>query len=222
MEPAVTGTLNVLKACSEARVKRVVYVSSVAAVTLNPDWPQDKVKDEDCWSSKQYCKTTGEWYCLSKTAAESEAWEYARESGLDLVTVCPSMVLGPLLQPTLNATSLFLVKILKGENETTENKFRVIVDVRDVADALLLTYVKPEAAGRYICGPHLIKTHDLMEKLRNMYPNYNYPKNYIVVDRDLVTELSSEKLKKLGWNYRPFEETLADSVECYREAGHLN
>ncbi|KAK7820107.1 putative anthocyanidin reductase [Quercus suber] len=43
IEPAVKGTLNVLKACLEAKVKRVVVVSSFAAVAMNPSWPKDQV-----------------------------------------------------------------------------------------------------------------------------------------------------------------------------------
>ena len=58
MEPAVKGTLNVLKACSEANINRVVFVSSVAAVSMNPDWPKGQAKDETCWSDKEYCRRT--------------------------------------------------------------------------------------------------------------------------------------------------------------------
>ncbi|KAG8386515.1 hypothetical protein BUALT_Bualt03G0156500 [Buddleja alternifolia] len=36
VEPAIRGTLNVLKACSEAQVKRVVLVSSVAMIAMKP------------------------------------------------------------------------------------------------------------------------------------------------------------------------------------------
>ena len=56
--PAVTGTLNVLKACSEAKVKRVVVVSSTVAVFMIPNWPHDKVLNEECWSDTEYCRTT--------------------------------------------------------------------------------------------------------------------------------------------------------------------
>lgn len=56
-----------------------------------------------------------------------------------------------------------------------ENKLRMIVDVRDVAEAILLAYEKPEAEGRYICTAHSIKTKDLVDKLRSIYPQYNYP-----------------------------------------------
>lgn len=58
VEPAVKGTLNVLKACSEAKVGRVVVVSSVSAVAMIPNWPKDRVMDESCWSDKDYCKET--------------------------------------------------------------------------------------------------------------------------------------------------------------------
>ena len=33
---------------------------------------------------------------------------------------------------------------------------------------------------------------------------------------------SSEKLKMLGWKYRPLKETLVDTVECYKAAGLLD
>jgi nucleoside-diphosphate-sugar epimerase len=54
------------------------------------------------------------WYCLSKTEAESQALEFAKRNGLDVVTVCPTLVLGPILQPTVNASSLVLIRLLKG------------------------------------------------------------------------------------------------------------
>ncbi|XP_038703165.1 cinnamoyl-CoA reductase 1-like [Tripterygium wilfordii] len=220
LEPAVRGTLNVLKASIEAKVRRVVVVSSVVAVFMNPMWPKDQVKDETCWSDKEYCRTTKNWYSLSKTEAESEALEYAKRSGLDVVTVCPSLIFGPLLQPTVNASSLVLVKLLQGGYETTVNKCRDTVDVRDVAKALLLVYEKPEAEGRYICMAHSMMTRDLVEKLKGINPNYNYPKNFTeVAEKELLT---SEKLQRLGWSFRPLEETLIDSIESYRKAGILD
>jgi nucleoside-diphosphate-sugar epimerase len=48
------------------------------------------------------------WYCLSKTEAESEAWECAKRSGLDVVTICPSLILGPILHSAVNASSKVL------------------------------------------------------------------------------------------------------------------
>jgi nucleoside-diphosphate-sugar epimerase len=56
MEPAVKGTMNVLQACSAANVHRLILVSSLTACFFNPGWPQDKIKDESCWSDKEFCK----------------------------------------------------------------------------------------------------------------------------------------------------------------------
>ncbi|XP_057975589.1 cinnamoyl-CoA reductase 1-like [Malania oleifera] len=221
MEPAVKGTLNVLKACYKAKVKRVVVVSSGAAVFMNPSWPEGKLKDESCWSDKDYCRNTKNWYCLSKTEAEIETLEFAKKTGLDVVTVCPALVFGPMLQPSLNASSLFLVKLLKEGHETVENKHKPIVDVRDVAEALLLVFEKPEAEGRYICTAHMTNLGDLVDKLRSIYPNYNYPKSFTEEEGVDVRGLSSEKLQKLGWKYRPLEETLIDSIQSYQECGLL-
>ncbi|XBI11810.1 hypothetical protein VPH35_138790 [Triticum aestivum] len=218
--PAVTGTLNVLKACYEAKVKRVVMVSSIAAVFNNPNWPKGKVFDEDSWSDEDLCRKGEDWYFLSKTLAEREAFAYAAKTGLDVVTICPSLVIGPLMQSTVNASSNILLNYLKGERDTVENKIRNIVDVRDVADALLLAYENPEASGRYICSSKPVKVSDMISVLKTLYPMYTYSKNFTEVEENTI--YSSEKLQKLGWTFRPLEKTLGDSVESYRASGVLN
>ncbi|XP_020966124.1 cinnamoyl-CoA reductase 2-like [Arachis ipaensis] len=115
IEPAVKGTTNVLEASLEAKVERVVYVSSVAAAFMNPNFPNDKVIDESCWSDKDYCRKSNNWYCFSKTEAEEQALDFAKRTGLDVVSICPTLVLGPILRSSIvNASSLVLLKILKG------------------------------------------------------------------------------------------------------------
>ncbi|KAM7252947.1 hypothetical protein ACFE04_025565 [Oxalis oulophora] len=220
LEPAIQGTLNVLKACLHANVKRVVIVSSGAAVALNPNWPKDQLMDESSWSDPQYCRSTNNWYYLSKTEAEKEAFQFAKNNGLDVVAVCPFFIMGPVLQSTLNASTMALLKLLKGGIETTEDSLRRIVDVRDVSEVLLLAYEKPEAEGRYICMAHEITTKDLVEKLQSLYPNYNYPKSFTDAANSFRT--TSKRLQQLGWTYRPIEETLVDSVESYKKAGFLD
>ncbi|AQL04877.1 Cinnamoyl-CoA reductase 1-like [Zea mays] len=218
--PAVTGTTNVLKACYEAKVGRVVVVSSCAAVYANPNYPKGKVFDEDCWSDEAYCRKNEDWYFVSKTLAEREAFAYAAKTGLDVVTICPSLVFGPLMQPTVNSSSKIILKYFTGDRETVENILRNMVDVRDVADALLLAYEKPEASGRYICSSHAIKVADMINILKTLYPSYPYPKNFVEDDDNSV--YSSEKLQKLGWSFKPIEESLRDTVESYKAFGILN
>lgn len=50
-----------------------------------------------------------------------------------------------------------------------------LVDVRDLAEALMLTYEKPQVEGRYICSSYIYKVHKLVDKLKHFYPQYNYP-----------------------------------------------
>ena len=57
-----------------------------------------------------------------------------------------------------------------------DNKFWPIVDVRDVADALLLLYNKGGSSERYLCSLDQIDMKDLLVIIKNMYPNYNYTK----------------------------------------------
>jgi hypothetical protein len=42
-----------------------------------------------------------------------------------------------------------------------------------------------------------------------------------MVDMGYRIEMTTDKLKNLGWQPRKLEETLADSVESYKEAGFL-
>jgi nucleoside-diphosphate-sugar epimerase len=53
-------------------------------------------------------------------------------------------------------------------------KLRNFVDVRDVADALLLVYETPEASGRYICNSHPMQVSGVIGLLQSWYPNYKY------------------------------------------------
>ncbi|KAL6603815.1 hypothetical protein ACP70R_044176 [Stipagrostis hirtigluma subsp. patula] len=218
LAPAVTGTQNVLRASRDANVRRVVVVSSAAAVIVNPKIPKGAVVDEDCWSDEDHCRRTEKWYCLSKTVAEREALDYAKKTGLDVVTVCPPWVIGPLLQPTVNTTSLRLIKYLNGE--IAEEKRRNMVDVRDVADALILVYESPEASGRFICSAHDMKVSQVVGAVKRLRPDLklNYPDKFTVQVED-ERLVSSKKLQALGWKFRTVEETLRDTVESYKAAG---
>lgn len=222
MAPAVEGTLNVLRVCSSMKVQKVVVVSSTAAVHFNPNWPQGRPKDESCWSDWKICMENELWYSVSKTVAEETALEYAEKNGLHVVTVCPCIVFGPQLQPIVNASSELLIYVIKGGPNAINDMLWHIVDVRDVADALLLVYEKPESSGRYICAPNYMRAKAVLELLKKTYPGYNYVKCKAGADHDTrITPMSSEKLRNLGWKPREVEETLLDSVEYCRETGIL-
>ena len=63
-----------------------------------------------------------------------------------------------------------------GDQETVQNGFKNLVDVRDVADALLLAYENPLASGRYLCNSSPIRVSDIVNILKSSFPTYIYPK----------------------------------------------
>ncbi|KAH7865909.1 hypothetical protein Vadar_013001 [Vaccinium darrowii] len=117
IKPAVKGTQNVLCSCVKVpSIKRVVVTSSIASVAFNnrPKNP-DVVIDETWFSDPVYCEQSKLFYHLSKTLAEDAAWKLSRVNGIDLVTINPGFVIGPLLQPTLNLTSEALLNLIKND-----------------------------------------------------------------------------------------------------------
>jgi nucleoside-diphosphate-sugar epimerase len=115
LDPAVNGTLNVLRSCKKASIKRVIVTSSMAAVAYNgkPRTP-DVVVDETWFSNAEFCEKGQQWYVLSKTLAEEAAWKFANDNGLEIITINPTMVIGPLLQPTLNTSAEAILKFING------------------------------------------------------------------------------------------------------------
>ncbi|KAH0873096.1 hypothetical protein HID58_070458, partial [Brassica napus] len=87
-------------------VKRVVLTSSIASVAFNgmPRTPETIV-DETWFADLEYCRAAKLWYVLSNTLAENAAWKFAKENDLQLVWINAEMVIGPLLQPTLNTSA---------------------------------------------------------------------------------------------------------------------
>lgn len=58
---------------------------------------------------------------LSKTLAEDAAWKFVKENGIDMVSINPSLVIGPLLQPTLNTSAAAILNVING---TSSLQFR--------------------------------------------------------------------------------------------------
>ncbi|MQM09597.1 hypothetical protein Taro_042473 [Colocasia esculenta] len=114
LDPAVKGTVNVLRAVKECRVRRVVVTSSISAIIPSPGWPADIVKDKECWTDVDYCKEKEIRHPASKTLAEKAAWKFAEENGLDVVVVNPGTVMGLVLPPVVNASMGMLVRLLQG------------------------------------------------------------------------------------------------------------
>ncbi|TVU36681.1 hypothetical protein EJB05_18625 [Eragrostis curvula] len=199
LEPAVKGTLSVLRAAKDSGVSRVVLMSSQAAMIPNPNWPADKVIDEDSWSDVELFKKLEFWYGVSKTMAETAAWEFAAKEGLQLVVLNPGMVLGPMLTPTVNVSLHLLLQVLEGKRIDLDDVYMGCVDVRDVAHSLMVLYENPSARGRHLCMESVDRMIDFTNKVADLYPEL--PVQRIQEDKqDWVVRAKdpSKKLINLG------------------------
>jgi nucleoside-diphosphate-sugar epimerase len=81
------GTQHVMQAALDAKVARVVHVSSTAVYGYSPD--ASTVTEGDVH------RLTGDAYCDGKIAAERVAMHYHRAKGLPVAIVRPTLVYGP-------------------------------------------------------------------------------------------------------------------------------
>ena len=75
-----------------------------------------ELKSRSLWisSGQQILVAFQHWYMLGKTLGEQAAWKFSKENNLDLVVILPSLILGPLLQSTVNSSSLVILNLLNG------------------------------------------------------------------------------------------------------------
>ncbi|KAF8691899.1 hypothetical protein HU200_040016 [Digitaria exilis] len=176
IEPAVNGTKNVINAAADvATLRRVVFTSSIGTVYMGSHHAPGAVVDEKCWSDLEYCKNTKNWYCYAKTVAEQAAWELAKQRQLDLVVVNPSLVLGPMLEPSVNASTWHILEYLDGSVQTYTDAVQSYVHVKDVAEAHARVYEEPTACGRYLCAGRTLHRGEVCRILAKLFPEYPVP-----------------------------------------------
>ncbi|KAM1263548.1 hypothetical protein ACFX2G_029151 [Malus domestica] len=219
IDPALKGTLNVLRSCAKVpSIKRVVITSSMAAVAFNgkPLAP-DVVVDESWFSDVAVCEKSKLWYMISKTLAEEAAWKFAKENGIDIVTINPGLVIGPLLQPTLNTSVEPVLKLVNGAERFPNTTYRW-VDVREVATAHILAFENASASGRYCLVGRVIHCSDTVNILRDLFPALKLPEE-CADDKPFTPtyQVSKERAQSLGVKFTPLEVTLKDTVESLKE-----
>src|SRR5262249_17507734 len=104
VRPARDGALRVLTAARDAGVKRVVMTSSVAAITHGHGAHPGAFTESD-WTDETNLKDTTP-YERAKTVAERAAWAWrdAQGGALELVSINPSYVIGPVLDCDFSAS----------------------------------------------------------------------------------------------------------------------
>jgi dihydroflavonol-4-reductase len=250
IEPARQGTRNVLEEASRVpTVRRAVVTSSCAAIygdNIDLRDTPDGVLTEAIWNTTSSVRHQP--YAYSKTVAEREAWGIAgSQDQWDLVTINPSLVLGPGLNPDGTSESFNLMRQLgDGTMRSGVPRWGIgVVDVRDVAEAHYLAGFTPSASGRYIVSAHDSDFAELVALLRQRFGDrYPIPKRTLpkwlvwmvgpVVNKAMTrkavsrnvghpfTADGSKATRELGVTYRPLEETVVELFEQMIENGVLD
>ncbi|KAJ0038521.1 hypothetical protein Pint_23936 [Pistacia integerrima] len=221
IDPAVKGTLNVLSSCIKVQsVKRVVVTASLASIVFNgkPLTP-DVVVDETWFSDPAFCKESKYWYHLSKTLAEEAAWRFAKENGIDLITLHPELVIGPLLQSSLNFSVEVILNLFNGA-QSYPSPYR-LVDVRDVAYAHIQALEVPTASGRYLLVGRVTQLSEVLKVLHQHCPTFTLPEKFKAVKYEQSFQVNNERAKSLGINFTRWDVSVQDTVESLKEKGFL-
>lgn len=242
----VGGTKNVLQACREEKVKKLVYTSSVHAIPEKPkneiitetkEFSEDKVKGI-------YAKTKAE---ATKYLLENVSQDL--DNNPEIIIVHPSGVIGPYEYIPSNLGQLVIDCANKKIGAYLDGGYN-FVDVRDVANGVVLAAEKGKNGECYILAGHKVSVKELMKKIEAVtkvkMPTFKIARWFayatgflseiyykIVKQKPLFTSyavytlgtncnFSNEKAEKeLGYTIRPIDETIKDTVDWFKKIGKI-
>ncbi len=239
--PARNGALNVLKAAAAQGVKRVVLTSSTGAILYGKArQARSGTFDEQTWTDASNLEDTTPYF-RSKTLAEKAAWDFIRQddSGLELVTVLPGAILGPVLEEDFGNSANIVIKALDGSIPAIPNIGFDMVDVRSVAELLILAMEMPQAANqRYAGAAGYLKFKEVADILRQAYPQRKIPAvalpdfltrlfshidptlKPVLVDLGVERKINNAKaINELGWQPIPVKEAVLACAQSVLELG---
>lgn len=234
----VNGTKNVIKACQDFKVNRLIYVSSVHAM---PELPGLQVMREIAFFDP--AKADGAY---GKTKAEAtQAVLDATKNGLPAIVVHPSGIIGPYDDGNNHTTELIQMYMAKKLPAAIAGGYD-FVDVRDVADGILSAVYHGRIGETYLLTNRYIAIPDLVECMRRAIPGRKkvptIPLGVVKLalpvvglfskltgKRALFTKqslsimesnghFSHEKAtNELGYHPRPIQETVTDTIQYLQE-----
>lgn len=176
IRPSLEGSERVLGFALSAGIRRVIMTSSIAAIGYGHDSKEKTINlTADDWTNIAGLK--GGWaYAKAKVLAEKRAWEIAGKSRLDLTTICPGMVFGPVPDTDTSASLEVVKRLLNGQVPAIPPGGLSVVDVRDVAKIHVMALGQDKTIGkRIIASAHYIEFVEIAQILREGYPKIKLP-----------------------------------------------
>ncbi|GBF57677.1 3 beta-hydroxysteroid dehydrogenase/delta 5-_4-isomerase [Candidatus Phycosocius bacilliformis] len=239
--PAREGALRVLRLARDAGVKRVVMTSSMAAIAYGHGGSRTTAFTEKDWTDETSPDTGA--YVRSKTIAERAAWDFIKAEGgaLELATINPSAVLGPILGPDFSTSILLVQKLLNGDFPGSPRLGFSLVDVRDVADLHVRAMTSDKAAGeRFLAACDFYWVEDVARVLKadlgtqaRKVPTGKLPSwlmrivaNFDPVIKGVAFELDKARMADnskartlLGWTPRDVRQSITDTARSLIREG---
>lgn len=217
-EVNVNGTLNILHAAKECKVKRVIYASSSSVYGDNPKSPKSEDFTPNPKSPYAVSKLTGEYYCKV----------FYQIYGLETVSLRYFNVFGLRQDPNSQYAAVIpkFLKMLKNGQSPTINgdgtQSRDFTFVKNNVEANIIACTAPNAAGKVFniaCGESY-SLNQLVEMLNtilgtNIEPIYGPERS-----GDVKHSLADIQKAKEDLNYRPlimFKEGLKILVDNFNE-----
>jgi dihydroflavonol-4-reductase len=239
----VGGVRNVVAACHATGVHRLIYTSSIHAIA---EPPHGTVIDETQPFDPDH--VLGD-YARSKARATLLLFDEVRKGELNAVICCPTGIIGPWDYGISNIGQLIL-DFASGHLKSYVRGAYDFVDVRDVANGLILAAEKGQAGRHYIFSGAQVQVSELMEELeRNIgypAPTYEIPSTIaraagvlasvyyrIIRRRPVFTAYSIDVLRsnslvssarareELRFTTRPWQDSIRDHVEWFRAEAML-
>jgi nucleoside-diphosphate-sugar epimerase len=215
----VDGTLNVLVAARDARVKRVVYAASSSAYGNGPIQPKQEDMTPDPISPYAVSKLAGEYYMVS----------FYRCYRLETVCLRYFNIFGPRQDPTSPYSGVlakFISQMLAGEQPTIFGDGETSRDFTHVDDAVRANLLACKAPAEQVAGrvfnvatgrPTTLKdTFRILKKLTGYGGDPKYGSERTGDVKHSLADISKAE-KHLG--YKPgvdFEQGLKKTVEWYK------
>ncbi|XP_073159115.1 putative anthocyanidin reductase [Henckelia pumila] len=237
MDPAIKGVINILTSCLKTdTAKRIVFTSSVSTLTAKDSSGGWKPKvDESCQTPVKRVletKANGWVYVLSKLLTEETAFQFAKENGIDLVSVITTTVGGSFLTPTVPGSIRVILSPVTGDPkllpilEAVNSRMGSIalVHIVDICNAHMFLMEHPKAEGRYLCCTNSCAMSELVEHLSREWSCVETQRRFDKKQHhdSVPAEISSKKLRDLGFSYNySIQEIIQHTVGICKDYGFL-
>src|SRR5580700_3627800 len=215
----IDGTVAVLVAARDAKVKRVVYAASSSAYGDTPTLPKHEGMKPDPISP----------YAVAKLASEQYMISFYRCYGLETVCLRYFNVFGPRQDPSSPYSGVlakFITQMLRGEQPTIHGdgeQSRDFTYIDNAVDANLLACTAPaqKAAGQVfnVATGRRITLNETFKQLQPLTSYTGQPRYEPERGGDIKHSLADISKAEAGLAYKPkidFEEGLRRTVDWYR------